>query len=234
MADAASELYGKGRELLRGSLPAQDPPAPPPVRPPDPPPPPAPARTVEIARAFPDGGGYIKSGLGLPADVVVDGKVVFAKNPDEKGTLCTGFTFAVAMKAADEQGVLKGKSLDDLKRLQKEWYINLDGDEKLDKNTERGCVRAMESLGIGRAVAHGEARQGDFVQFWRTKSGHSAVFLEYIERDGKRVGFRYRSSQGSTDGVGVTEEYFQGFAGADGKPGAVDPARTYFGRIGGK
>ena len=32
-------------------------------------------------------------------------------------------------------------------------------------------------------------RPGDFLQFWRTnKSGHSVVFLEWVEEDGRRLG----------------------------------------------
>ena len=73
-----------------------------------------------------------------------------------------------------------------------------------------------------------DAQPGDFLQFWRTKSGHSVVFLDWIDRDGKRVGFKYRSSQGSTKGIGDHAEYFKdsGVAG-----GEVDRNRMYFGRL---
>jgi hypothetical protein len=54
------------------------------------------------------------------------------------------------------------------------------------------------------------------------------VFLEWVEEGGERVGFKYRSSQGSTDGIGDRAEYF---AGASGKDGAVDPKRMYFCRL---
>ena len=63
------------------------------------------------------------------------------------------------------------------------------------------------------------------------KSGHSVVFLGWAEQDGKRVGLRYRSSQGSTKGVGDVTEYFTDAKDPDGKPGRVLRDRTYFGRL---
>jgi hypothetical protein len=73
-----------------------------------------------------------------------------------------------------------------------------------------------------------EAEAGDFLQFWRGRSGHSVVFIRWIERDGRRVGFEYRSSQGATDGIGDHIEYFND-SGVRG--GQVDPQRMYFARF---
>jgi hypothetical protein len=88
---------------------------------------------------------------------------------------------------------------------------------------------AAATLGIGTRIEPNKARAGDFLQFWRTnKSGHSVVFLEWIADDGKRIGFKYRSSQGSTDGIGDRVEYFEG---VDGKDGEVDSKRMYFCRL---
>jgi hypothetical protein len=185
-----------------------------------------PAIDVEaVARAFPDGGGYnVKwGGSGTPQEVRFKDARILAKG--ENGTYCCGFTFTVVMKAATEAGLLKDKSIEQIKRFQKEWYGAVD-----DKPTrERQCAVALEHLGIGKQVSPDEARPGDFLQFWRTKSGHSVVFLKWVERDGQRIGFTYRSSQGATDGIGDKTEYFKdsGIAKAD-----VDPQRMYFGRLG--
>ncbi len=177
-----------------------------------------------IARTFPDGGGYNRkwAGSGTPEEVRFGDARILARGTD--GTYCCGFTFAVAMRAAGEAGLLSGKTVEQVKRFQKEWY----GATGEPEATEQQCAVAMERLGIGRRVAVDDARPGDFLQFWRKKSGHSVVFLKWAERAGKRVGFTYRSSQGSTDGVGDNTEYFKD-SGIDG--GEVDPKRVYFGRL---
>jgi hypothetical protein len=78
-----------------------------------------PGDVVAIARAFPDGGGYEWKGSGVPEDVRFNNKIILAKG---KATFCSGFTFAVAMKAATERGLLKGKTTEQVQAFQKEWY----------------------------------------------------------------------------------------------------------------
>jgi hypothetical protein len=157
-----------------------------------------PVDVIRIARSFPDGGGYSRQwkGSGTCEEIRHDGQLVLAKGSD--GTYCCGFTFTVVMEAAEEFGLLEGKTIDQVKRFQKEWY-GASSDKTI---AERQVAVAVEQLGIGQAVKPDDAVPGDFLQFWRTKSGHSVIFLGWVERDGKRVGFQYRSSQGSTGGVG--------------------------------
>ena len=178
-----------------------------------------------VSRTFPDGGGYnLKwGGSGTPEEIRFKDARILAKGTD--GTYCCGFTFAVVMKAAGEAGLLTDKSVEQIKRFQKEWYGAV-----TDKDVrERQCSVALGNLGIGRTVSTDEAHPGDFLQFWRGKGGHSVVFLKWVERDGQRIGFTYRSSQGSTDGVGDMTEYFRD-SGIE--KGEVDPQRLYFGRLG--
>jgi hypothetical protein len=178
---------------------------------------------LDVARSYKDGGGYVwEAGSGAPRTINFEGETLLAAQ--EKGTYCSGFTFSVAMQAAVERGLLKGKKLDDVRRFQKEWY----GVPKEAQETQ--CALAVERLGIGRRVKDlEEARPGDFVQIWRTnKSGHSVVLVEPVREDGKLVGLRYRSSQKATDGIGERVEYFADVAGHDGK---VDRARTYVARL---
>ena len=184
-----------------------------------------PIDVVAVSRTFPDGGGYnLKwGGSGTPEEVRFKDARILAKGTD--GTYCCGFTFAVVMKAAGEAGLLRDKSVEQIKRFQKEWY----GAVKEEDVRERQCSVALGNLGIGRTVPADEAQAGDFLQFWRGKGGHSVVFLKWVERDGRRVGFTYRSSQGSTDGVGDKTEYFKD-SGVE--KGEVDPQRMYFGRLG--
>ena len=69
---------------------------------------------------------------------------------------------------------------------------------------------------LGRAIACGDARRGDFAQIWRNNgSGHSVVFLDWVREDGAIVGLRYWSTQPATDGIGERVERFDGERGVD-------------------
>jgi hypothetical protein len=178
---------------------------------------------VAAARAIPDGGTYVWAGeSGVPRDIRHDGALIL--KAQKKGTFCSGFTFTVAMEAARDRGLLRGKSADAVRQFQKEWYGST------EEAAERQCALAVERLGIGHEVKSlEEAQPGDFVQIWRTnKSGHSVLFLEWVREGGETVGLKYRSSQKSTDGVGDRIEYFADAAGHDGK---VDRRRTYVARL---
>ena len=177
------------------------------------------------ARSFAEGGGYNTkwAGSGTPEEVTFQGERVLARGTG--GTYCCGYTFAVAMKAGQQLKLLEGKSLEQIKRFQKEWY----GAVAEPQIREKQCALAAGNLGVGREVSPDEARPGDFMQIWRTsKSGHSVIFLSWIEKDGKRIGFNYRSSQGSTRGIGDAAEYFSD-SGVEG--GKVMRDRIYFGRF---
>lgn len=179
---------------------------------------------LKVAMAYKDGGKYNSkwTGSGTPERIVHDGVQILAAGTD--GTYCSGFTFATAMSTAQKAGLLKGKPVDAIRRFQKEWY----GAVSEPEIREKQCALAVGHLGIGREVSADEAQAGDFLQFWRTKSGHSVVFLGWVnDEDGKRIGFKYRSSQGSTHGIGNTIEYFQGMR----ENGYVNPERMYFARL---
>jgi hypothetical protein len=182
-----------------------------------------PQTVLEIARSFKDGGGYVwESGSGAPRAIEHAGETIL--KAQEKGTYCSGFTFSVAMQAAAERGLLEGKSTAAVRQFRKEWYgVPKDAAEKQ-------CALAVERLGIGREVKRLEdARPGDFVQIWRTnKSGHSVVLLDWVRKDERIVGIRYRSSQKSTGGIGDRVEYFADVSERDGN---VDRPRTYVARL---
>ena len=179
-----------------------------------------------VANSFDDGGGYVwKDSTGAPMEIRHQGAVVLAKQP--QGTYCSGFTFTVAMETARRRGLLEGKSFDEVKRFQKAWY----GATKDAAETQ--CAWAVEKLGIGRRIKSLDAaKPGDFLQLWRTnKSGHSVLLVELV-RDGERiVGVHYRSSQGSTDGIGDRTEYFADVPDRDGK---LDRKRIYVARLNAK
>jgi hypothetical protein len=132
------------------------------------------AETLEVARAYHDGGGYDDSwkGTGVPEEIHFKNERILATG---KGTYCCGFTFAVAMEVAQERGLLAGKQPSQIRSFQKQWY------GATEESREIQCAMAVEKLGIGQRIEPDEALPGDFLQFWRTnKSGHSVVFLDWI------------------------------------------------------
>jgi hypothetical protein len=178
---------------------------------------------ITIAKAHPDGGGYNAAFTGSGSPETIEFKGARILSASTNGTFCNGFTFAVVMKAAGRSGLLTNKSVAEVRRFQQEWFGNT------PPSTERQCALAVFNLGVGKEIRHEDARPGDFVQFWRkTKdksSGHSAVFLRWVTNDGIRVGIEYRSSQGSTGGIGNAVEHF------DGKGGHINSERIYFCRL---
>ena len=179
---------------------------------------------IRAARSYGDGGGYnLKwGGTGTPEEILFDQQRVLAKGSD--GTYCCGFTFAVAMKAGGEMELFKGKTIEQIKRFQKEWYGAVDEPEIREKQ----CSVAVEHLGVGKSIPFDDAQPGDFCQLWREKSGHSVIFLGWEMKDGRRVGLKYRSSQGSTKGIGDKSEFFSDTGIKDAN---VDRRRVYFGRF---
>jgi len=175
---------------------------------------------VAIAQSFPDGGGYELHGSGVPEEIRFANTTILGKG---KSTYCSGFTFAVVMQAASDRGLLKKKTVDQIREFQKEWY----GATKESKQTQ--CAYAVEKLGIGKQIEFKNARRGDFLQLWRTSgSGHSVVFLEWVKAGGSPIGVKYRSSQPATKGIGDNTEYFSNVTG---HKGTVDPKKMYFCRL---
>ncbi|EEF61938.1 hypothetical protein [Pedosphaera parvula] len=176
---------------------------------------------IRIARSFKDGGGYNTAwkGTGTAEEINFKGEKILACGDK---TYCCGFTFTVVMRVAAERGLLKDKTSHEIRKFQKEWY------GATATSAERQCQLAMKNLGIGKAISFEEAQLGDFVQLWRTKSGHSVLFVGWVEENGQKIGMHYRSSQPGTDGIGDATEYFTKAA-----PGRspLDKNRTYFCRL---
>lgn len=178
---------------------------------------------LAVAHSYANGGKFNSawSGSGTPEEVLHGGVRILPVSTG--GTYCSGFTFATVMKAARKEGLLEEKSVEEVRRFQKQWYGAVSDQEVREKQ----CALAVQNLGIGREVSIEQAEPGDFAQFWRGRSGHSVVFLGWaLDEDGNRIGLKYRSSQTATDGIGNHVEHFQG----EGK-GRVDPNRIYFARL---
>ena len=174
--------------------------------------------TLDIAYEYPDGGGYVWKDTGVPEDLVFDGQSLLKKS--ESGTFCCGFTLAVAFRVGQERDLFAGKSFEEMQQFYRDWYGMKAGPG------DPLIATAMENLGVGEAVDVEQAHPGDYLQFWRDNgSGHSVIFLAWVEEGGERVGFRYRSSQTATDGIGDHEERFAG------KGGKVKPDALFFARF---
>jgi hypothetical protein len=180
------------------------------------------ASVEQVARSFKDGGHYDKAskGTGVPEDLTFKGETILSADP--QGSYCCGFTLSVVLHTAVNRGLLKDKTTKEVRHFQKEWY------GASQDTRELTCTKAMTDFRIGRAVKPDEAQAGDFVQFWRGKTGHSVVFLNWVEKGGKKIGLHYRSSQTGTDGIGDRTEYF---ADSGVKGGQVLRERTYFARL---
>lgn len=185
------------------------------------------ARTLAAAKALGTGGGYDRSwsSSGSPVEIRQEGERILSAS--KKGTYCCGFTFAAAMGALSARGALAGKTADEVRAFQKTWF----GATPKKDEQERQCAVAVAQLGVGVSVSADDAMAGDFVQLWRRSkkpSGHSVLFLGWVEVADKRIGLSYLSSQGSTKGIGFAVEYFAD-SGIEG--GRVDEKRLYFARL---
>ena len=149
------------------------------------------------------------SWAGVTQDLHYAGKL-FLKGDPKKRCHCSGITFEVFLRAYEAcckdqkqpfriPGYATAEDLDELRKL---WF-GTDGNR-------RTLVRALTKTKLGQEV-HGfeKARRGDFLQLWRhSGSGHSVVFLEWVREKKEIIGFKYWSTQGSTNGIGTRTEYF--------------------------
>jgi hypothetical protein len=172
------------------------------------------------------GGGYNNrwAGSGTMQEIRFKGERILAAG--QGGTYCCGYTFNVFMNVAQQHRLLDDLTVDQVRALQKHWYGSVpDSHDQAELIRETQIRYALTLLGLGTGVEPEDARPGDFLQFWRQRSGHSVVFLGWVREDGEVVGLRYRSSQGATDGIGEHTERFADHG------GSVDPQRMYFARL---
>lgn len=175
---------------------------------------------VHAARSYSDGGGYIHADTGAPNDIVFAGTTLLHKS--KEGTHCSGFTFAVVMKVAQDRGLLNDRSLAQLRKFQKEWYGAVKGAK------QKSLVVAMQNLRIGREIPPLQALPGDFVQFWTRDYGHSVIFLDWVKFNDGIVGFKYRSTQVPSNGIGDRIGYFTSSKYSN---AAVIPEEFFVGRL---
>lgn len=175
---------------------------------------------------------------GVTENIVYKDTLIAKANPDNsKSSHCVGLTYEVFFKAMEERNKEAGISLDNFNNMTIEnmkdflltWYA-AKGSPKSEGNQLAG---AIVKYGLGTQVTKLEdVKAGDFIDFSRTKSGHTAVFISWLKDDeGKILGFKYWSTQDSTNGIGYKVEYF-----SDNPPGSIigtiDRSQLYIGRVG--
>jgi hypothetical protein len=185
---------------------------------------------VEVVKSFPTDGTHTywwpKENIydGATTDVYCMGKKVMRGEPQGR-TFCCGLTLEVfyrAMEKYDKKHGLEGVKnlpLDRVKNFQRLWFC--------PKSKAWGPGEALTAYGMGKMIKNFEdARFGDFLQFWRTSgSGHSVLFVKWIRDENNNIkGFQYWSAQKKTNGIGYSEEHFEG-------ENAVDKENFYLSRL---
>lgn len=149
------------------------------------------------------------SWYGTTQDISYRDEVVAEGDPEGR-CYCVGLTWEVMMRAFESvdrstggDGTLNGLSVSELNEFRIDWFVrDLYGD---------GVVTALENYGLGEQVrSWDDVQPGDFIQFWRNSgSGHSVIFIDWeTNSSGDINGFRYWSTQSSTDGIDYNSEYF--------------------------
>ncbi len=167
---------------------------------------------VETYKSYPTDGTYpylwSGGGYGVTQNLYYLGTLIAPTNASHT-TYCSGITFETFLTTFNSYNATYGHArigtmaAADMQNFRKLWYGVTDA-EKLS-------TRAIVDYGVGEEITDlEEVQEGDFVQIWRhSGSGHSFVFVEWI-RDASQaiIGFRYWSSQSSTNGLGYGTEYF--------------------------
>lgn len=162
--------------------------------------------------AYPRDGTYTyawKSGsYGVTQDIYYLGTLI-APAPGDNTTYCSGLTFEtftlsyLQYSQAWGDGKIGSLTSSQLKNFRLVWYGVTDADHL--------SGRAISDYGLGEEITDWEeVQRGDFVQIWRRSgSGHSVVFVNWVRgTDNEITGFRYWSTQTSTNGIGYQTEYF--------------------------
>ncbi|MCC6546051.1 hypothetical protein IT570_02695 [Candidatus Sumerlaeota bacterium] len=186
-------------------------------------------KVVEKYKTYPADGTFTYlwggGGYGVTQDIYYKGTLI-APKPSGNTTYCSGLAFDCAITAFNEYNTTYGHAsigtmtTSQMNSFRLVWYGVTDA-EKL-------AAKAIPQFGIGLEITDfEEAQEGDWVQLWRTSgSGHNPMFLSWLRNpSGEIVGMRYWGSQGSTNGIGIRNEYF-----TEGG-GTMMKSRTYLGRL---
>ena len=71
--------------------------------------------TIQIAKSYKDGGHYNLAGSGTPHEIRFKDERILAAGTN--GTYCSGFTFTVVMRVAEQNNLLKDKTAEQIRRF---------------------------------------------------------------------------------------------------------------------
>lgn len=174
---------------------------------------------------------------GVTENLFYKGSLIAKANPDgSRSSHCVGLTFEVFLKAMRQRNKEAGLSPDNFNKMTLNnmndflltWYNAL-GTPKSEGDQLAG---AIVKYGLGTQITQfKDAKSGDFIDFSRSKSGHAAVFINWLkDGQGNIVGFKYWSTQESTNGISYKSEYFSDNPQSAFK-GTVDRNQLYIGRV---
>ncbi|MDP4087883.1 MAG: hypothetical protein Q8930_01280 [Bacillota bacterium] len=175
---------------------------------------------------------------GVTQNIVYKGSIIAKANPNgSRSSHCVGLTYEVFFKAIVARNIEAGLSPDNINNMTIDnmrdfmliWYNAL-GTPKSEGDQLAG---AIVKYGLGTRIARFEdAKAGDFIDFSRSQSGHTVVFINWLrDKPGNIVGFKYWSTQESTGGISYKNEYFSDNPQGAYK-GAVNRQQMYIGRVG--
>lgn len=188
--------------------------------------------TIDVLEEYPRDGthpyAWVNTYSGVTRNLYYLGELIANANPDgSKSCYCCGLTFEVFLRSIlrllddlDRADIVNSMSVADMKYLLHLWFV--------ERMWGDGPGVALERFGLGdRIMNWADVTKGDYLQFWRTSgSGHSVIFIDWLtSTNDDTIGIRYWSTQGSTNGINYSSEYFDGYG------GSVDPDIVYFSRV---
>ena len=175
---------------------------------------------------------------GVTENILYQGSLIAKDNPDRsKSSHCVGLTYEVFFKAMKERNKEAGISPDNFNNMtinnMRDFMLTWYDAEGTPKSKGDQLAGAIVKYGLGNQITRLEdAKAGDFIDFSRTKSGHTAVFINWLRDDkGNIVGFKFWSTQESTNGIAYKEEYFSDNP-QEAFKGTVNRNQLYIGRVG--
>lgn len=175
---------------------------------------------LDIINTYKIGGGYpyllnndYENYNGVTENIVYDGELLLKSHPSgTRYSHCTGITFEVFFKAMQQRNRELGISADNFNGMNKDelhdfiltWYV------AKGSKSENNLTVAIEKYGLGHRITnYDDAKPGDFIDLSReNNTGHAVIFINWIRENGKIIGIKHWSSQGSTNGISYKEEYF--------------------------